>query len=508
MADLTEWAAMSERERATMLTRSLAGMAVNVTPSSPPTVSIIVTARDYGRFLEECLTSCLSQTTRAIEVIYSDDGSVDNSVAVARRVQEADTTGTLKIIRHSYSGVCAARNRAVAASRGDVLIHVDGDDQLPNNFVALHLDAVAANPKAPFVYGPAQAFGALNSLWPAASIGRGEHFLWDRNTCNTSSAIWRWAFDAAGGWCENPSRTLWDWDLFLRASRLGASAVSTATLLYRQHDNSWSRKWWAERAIGMEAHEVCRRHLARLSICTIYSGRLPALLPRWFDALARNVRDAKLSQPPELVILDNSRNKRTTDKLWHEAAKHEAAFSSVRILPQPDERTWTTEQERRNGVSSFLAGAITRAIAETTGELIWILEDDVVPPRGGFAKLWNASTEGDRVRGAVAGVYQNRHTGKGFVSGFFGDNEVRELDKLPRGEEAKQPLPIHVTGTGCLLFWRDLAPQIIQPFLPLKTGLCPAHDWWLCDMIRHGGREVAILPNVRCRHYKTVKTWV
>lgn len=474
---------------------------------SAPSVSIIVTARNYGRYLSDCLNSCLAQTAPTIEVIYSDDGSTDGSLVVARRFQDADKSSRLKVIAHSHTGVAAARNRGGAVSRGEVLIHVDGDDMLPNNFVAAHLDALAANPRAPFVYGPAQAFGTLNSLWPAAPVGPGKHFLWDQNTCNTSSAIRRQAFAAAGAWRENPSNSLWDWDLFLRLSRLGQPAVSDALLLYRQHRQSWSRLH-GERRHGIEMIEIARRFIARLSIVTIYSGRLPALLPRWFAALSRNVVDAQLSQRPELLILNNSPSQRTTARLWNEAARHEGVFSSVRILPQPDSRTWKTEQDRRNGVSSFLAAATTRAIDETSGELIWLVEDDVVPPRYALARLWLAATSGEKVRGAVAGVYQNRHTERGFVGGWLRDGEVAEVGRLPRGEDAKSPLPIDLTGTGCLLFWRGLAPPIIEPCLPLRSGLCPAHDWWLCDAFRRGGREVAVIPAVRCRHYQTAAQWV
>lgn len=473
---------------------------------SPPSVSIIVTSRDYGRYLEDCLRSCLCQTAPVLEVIYSDDGSKDVSVHIARQVQADDRSDRLKVIAYPNTGVAAARNRAVGASRGDVLIHVDGDDQLPNNFVAKHLDALAANPNAPFVYGPAQAFGELNYFWDVPAWD--ERFLWDRNFCNTSSAIRRWAFEAAGRWQENPTRTLWDWDLFLRASRLGTPATSPATLLYRQHNDSWSRKWWAERTVGFPTYEIARRHLARLSIVAIYSGRLPALLPKWFESLTSNVKDAQFSQPPELLILNNAPSGRATNGILSQADKQQTTFSSIRVVPHRERVGGETETERRSSVATFMAAATTRALAETTGELIWLLEDDVVPPRLGLKRIFASATESYFVRGATAGLYQNRHTGRGWVSGFYGGGEVRLLDKLPPLKERSTPLPIHLTGTGCLLFWRRLAPTVIEPFIPLRNGRCPAHDWWLCDMIRHGGREVALLPDVRCRHYQTAERWV
>ncbi|HEV3003069.1 MAG TPA: glycosyltransferase family A protein, partial [Pirellulales bacterium] len=96
-------------------------------PSAPlpacPSVSIIVAARNYGHFLRQCLRSCLKQTSRPLEVIYSDDASDDDSVAIARGIE-----GVTVVRAPRCEGVVAARNRGVAASRGEVFVHVDGDD--------------------------------------------------------------------------------------------------------------------------------------------------------------------------------------------------------------------------------------------------------------------------------------------------------------------------------------------------------------------------------------------
>jgi glycosyltransferase involved in cell wall biosynthesis len=454
---------------------------------SSPRVSIIVTARNYGRFLAECLSSCLTQSEQSVEVIYSDDASTDDSVKVARSIPDVRT-----IAHPIHTGVVASRNRGVSTSRGDVLIHVDGDDRLPHDFVAKHLEALTDS--TPFVYGPAQAFGLHDTLWKVEPWGNLP--LWEMNFVNTSAAIWRRAFDAAGGWRETSGRTMWDWHLFLRASRYGTPAPSEAVLQYRQHNESWSHSHDVERtARRVELLGNIRRELVRVSVGCVYSGRVPELLPRWLDAICQNLAVAGVV--PELVILDNSKDQ--ADALYRETGNRSPSFSSVRITPNPWPWSWKSEIERRNLVATFMAASSNRILTETTGELVWLVEDDVIVPHGGFNELFHAITDGHPLKGAVAGAYQNRHTKANWVSGYWRDDKPVEIPALDEGQ-----MSVDLTGTGCLLFWRDLVPPRFEPFL---NGI-PAHDWAFAQGIKGNRRDVVLVPSVRCKHYVTKDEWV
>lgn len=166
-------------------------------------VSIIIAARNNGRYLEEAIRTAMAQTV-ACEVIYADDASNDNSLLIARSWEER---GLVILPGYVHRGVCAARNRGAAVARGDYLVFLDGDDRLPKDFVARHQLAMA--PGVPFVYGPARAFGDgphAQTLWAAPEW---EHYdRWRCNTVNTSAMYARWAFDAAGGWSDRVP-TMW-----------------------------------------------------------------------------------------------------------------------------------------------------------------------------------------------------------------------------------------------------------------------------------------------------------
>lgn len=238
---LDEWRRLTDRERAGKVQEIVASRPVPVKiaspsasskPSPPPSVSIIVAARNYGHFLGDCLKSCLAQHHQNTEVIYSDDASTDWSVAIARNL------GVKVIACPTHTGAVAARNRGALAASGDVLIFLDADDQIRPDFVTQKLAALTD--KHSFAYGGIQSFGECAGFQPARDW-LGYHQLLDGNFCESASAIWRHVFNAAGRWMETPDSTLWDWHLWLRAARIAPPVKSNSVLLYRVHGKNHSR---------------------------------------------------------------------------------------------------------------------------------------------------------------------------------------------------------------------------------------------------------------------------
>lgn len=108
------------------------------------TVSVIVPAYNAGKYLGECLDSILSQSYRETEIIVVDDGSTDNTAAVADGYAVADSR--LRIIRTPNRGVSAARNTGIETATGEWIMFADSDDALlPGAIEALVGTAVAEN---------------------------------------------------------------------------------------------------------------------------------------------------------------------------------------------------------------------------------------------------------------------------------------------------------------------------------------------------------------------------
>lgn len=92
-----------------------------------PKVSVIVPAYNAAASLPGALASALGQSLSDIEVIVADDGSTDDTLAVAAAAAAADPR--VRLLRADRNrGAAAARNRAMAAARGDWLALLDADD--------------------------------------------------------------------------------------------------------------------------------------------------------------------------------------------------------------------------------------------------------------------------------------------------------------------------------------------------------------------------------------------
>src|SRR5262245_25002643 len=88
--------------------------------------SIIIPCFNGGRWLAEAVRSCLEQTTADLEVIVVDDGSSDDSHAIAARCASSDPR--VRVIRQTNQGVGAARNTGLAAAVGRYVNFLDADD--------------------------------------------------------------------------------------------------------------------------------------------------------------------------------------------------------------------------------------------------------------------------------------------------------------------------------------------------------------------------------------------
>ncbi|HEX9998179.1 MAG TPA: glycosyltransferase [Abditibacterium sp.] len=96
-------------------------------PSSPsaPLVSVCIPCFNAQEFVAEAIESALGQTHPRVEVVVVDDGSSDASVAILEKFGD-------KIVFEASPnrGACAARNRALALSKGQYIQFLDADDRL------------------------------------------------------------------------------------------------------------------------------------------------------------------------------------------------------------------------------------------------------------------------------------------------------------------------------------------------------------------------------------------
>jgi len=104
-----------------------------------PNVSVIISAYNSGNTLKVCLKSLSKQTypSEKYEIIIVDDGSTDNTSIILSSLPE---TNLFKVIHHSENyGLAAARNTGIKNAKGDILIFLDSDMEVKEDFIEKHV---------------------------------------------------------------------------------------------------------------------------------------------------------------------------------------------------------------------------------------------------------------------------------------------------------------------------------------------------------------------------------
>ena len=91
-------------------------------------ISVVIPAYNLRDYLGPTLDSVLAQTYQNIEIIVVNDGSADDTGAVADAYAARDSR--IKVIHKENGGVTSARLRGVAEAKGAYITFVDGDDYI------------------------------------------------------------------------------------------------------------------------------------------------------------------------------------------------------------------------------------------------------------------------------------------------------------------------------------------------------------------------------------------
>lgn len=111
-------------------------------------ISVFVACYNYGRFLEKCLQSILSQTRKADEILVIDDCSTDNTPEIAKRFKKKIT-----YIRHPKNlGSSKTFNIGPKLAKGDYILAISADDWLAPTMLEKEAAILDKNRKVGLVY--------------------------------------------------------------------------------------------------------------------------------------------------------------------------------------------------------------------------------------------------------------------------------------------------------------------------------------------------------------------
>ena len=176
-------------------------------------VSIIIPIYNAARWLAATLTSVAAQSYQHLDILLVDDGSTDDSRAIAAAFVATRTDA--RLLSQSNRGASAARNLGLSLARGAFVQFLDADDLLAPGKIERQVEllqrcgvrAVASGAWARFTDDPDQARFSPMPNWRDMS---GAEFLQlnFEHQAMMHPAAWlvpRSLIDASGGWDESLS---------------------------------------------------------------------------------------------------------------------------------------------------------------------------------------------------------------------------------------------------------------------------------------------------------------
>jgi glycosyltransferase involved in cell wall biosynthesis len=279
-----------------------------------PRLSVIIPTYNRAATLAACIRSLQNQdcAPQQYEIVVSDDGSSDATPRIVQSLAE-DAQTAVRYLRQDNAGANRARNRAIAAARGSILLfinddtiavremlsqHLQGHERHPDDRVAI-LGRVTISPDLPpSRLAPLHLDRAYAKLRDGAELDWRAFF-----TCNVS--VKKTLLDR-GGMFEERMRYHEDLELAHRLARHGLRVVYRAAALgYHDHFLA-EQEFFAIAAREARALQVWSEITPSIGPVLATLGYEPAL---------------SLSQRARHRLMDLLIN-RSTIPLWCQVARH------------------------------------------------------------------------------------------------------------------------------------------------------------------------------------------
>jgi glycosyltransferase involved in cell wall biosynthesis len=218
-------------------------------------ISVVIPAYNASRFIAATLESVLVQTLTPDEVLVIDDGSADNTAAIAESFAPR-----VRVFRRPNSRQAATRNFGVQQAVGEWIAFNDADDLWEPNKLERQMEELTRHPEADLCYtghtllmqkGDIAAIGKVVYAPPAKDIRRA---LFKGFTFGTGSVLIRrstlLAFNGFDPMCKkNEDYVLW---LSLMFGGVRFAACREPLFHYRRHEgNTLKDMAWFEECMGI-----------------------------------------------------------------------------------------------------------------------------------------------------------------------------------------------------------------------------------------------------------------
>ncbi len=259
-------------------------------------VSVVIPCFNAAPFLRQTIESALNQSQAPCEVLVIDDGSTDESPAIARSYGLP-----VRVISQVNMGESAARNRGIEEAIGEWIAFLDADDLWRPNKLKKQLAVVG--PEVVCVHTNYEIFGSychthdLSAIAPRHRYSLESFFLGRSPLGQSTLLVPKWLPARFPAWTRYAEDAIY----FVEVSRLGQMKLVPEPLVaLRRHTSSQSAApgiaahWHAtfEQWLRINAHALDSQHVESLRenarptrpsglprLLSESAGRVPAATP-------------------------------------------------------------------------------------------------------------------------------------------------------------------------------------------------------------------------------------
>jgi len=222
--------------------------------------TIGVCVKNSEKTIEESIKSILKQKfpVELMQIIIVDGCSTDRTMSIVKNIT-SDTNFLVEIFSDKGKGLGAARQIVVDNAKGDYIIFVDGDVELPGDFVKKQIDYMEKYPKVAVAVGTYMFREGSESLISAVSclfnFLSNPHAGTDATICRVE------ALKQVNGFDENIIGASEDKDLIFRIQKKGWLLSANEEALFYHNCRENFRGFWKEQAwFGFGNHYLYHKH--------------------------------------------------------------------------------------------------------------------------------------------------------------------------------------------------------------------------------------------------------
>lgn len=251
-------------------------------------ISVLMGIYNCAATLPEAIDCILAQTVEDWELILCDDGSADDTYAVAKIYAEKYPERIILLKNEKNMGLNYTLNRCLSAAKGEFVARMDGDDLCSPDRFQKELAVLQEHPELAVVSTAMTYFdetGTWGRSQPKIHPEKGD-FLYGTPFCHAPCMARRAAFEAVGGYTDDPKfLRVEDYDLWVKLYAAGYRGMNLDEALYQMRDdrNAFSRRKFRYRI--NEARVICKAvgllKLPKSGYIRAMRPILVGLMPMW-----------------------------------------------------------------------------------------------------------------------------------------------------------------------------------------------------------------------------------